>query len=218
VLDVDESSQQIDLSIRDINEHHRKVIDDENGGKEWEEEQKEEESIGIQNEDKYDDLVNIIGKAPSRDWIERYLDWMNKALEANNIHSDDDCFATTFSTGSYEGITLEGNARCIKIMPKDESIDVLMPRKIDKFEEITLNRSSNDRSYGVNTTELPNGKYYWLPTPEADSVLTDYEKDWIEATKVELSGPSSNRGGHENVIYRAVVEESSREALLNDAL
>ena len=198
VLDVDKSSQRIDLSVKNIKEH-------------------DSEGAEIQDEDKYNDLINIIEKAPSKDWIKTYLDWMDKAIEANNIRPDDDCFATTFSTGSYEGIILEGNARCIKIMPSDESIDILMPRKIDKFEEITLNRPNNDRSYGVNTTELPNGKYYWLPTPEADSVLTDYENDWIEATKVELSGPSSNRDGHENVIYRAIVEESSREAVLNDA-
>lgn len=238
VLDVDESSQQIDLSIKDLNEHQRKIIDDENAGKEGQKEQKEEDSeqdsedescstsgnnpvdknsINVQDEDGYNSLIDIIGKAPSRGWIEIYLDWMKKALEANSIRSTDECFATTFSTGSYKGITLGGNARCIKIMPSDESIDVLMPRKINEFEDITLNRPGNDRSYGVNTTELPNGKYYWLPTPEADSVLTEYEDDWIEATKVELSGPSSNRNTHENVIYRAIVEESSRKAVLNDA-
>ncbi len=175
------------------------------------------ESPDITDENEYKTLVNILQKSPSRRWANRYLDWMKKPLDANDIRPGDESFATTLSTGQYEGIKLEGNARCIKIMPNDKSVDVLMPRQVSYFEEITLNDPSNDRSYGVNTTELPNGKYYWLNAPLNGFILAEYEDEWLEASKVELTGPSSNRSGHEPVVFRAISNDADRRQVLDDA-
>jgi len=144
---------------------------------------------------------------------------MRKPLDAHGIHtSQDDRFAMTFSTGSYTGLNLLGNnTRCIKIMPSDGSVDVLMPKKIDTLEEVTLNDPNNDRSYGNRTSELPNGKYYWLNAPVDGFVLNEFEDAWLRAVDVELSGKSKNRSSHKHVIYRAVVDKDDREIVLDEA-
>lgn len=175
------------------------------------------ERSDITDENGYETLVNILQKSPSRQWANKYLDWMKKPLDANDIRPSDESFATTLSTGQYEGVILEGNARCIKIMPNDKSVDVLMPRQNSDLEEITLNDPTNDRSYGVNTTELPNGKYYWLNAPLNGFILAEYEDEWLEACKVELTGPSSNRPGHQPVVFRAINNDADRRQVLDEA-
>lgn len=56
------------------------------------------ESSDIRDEEGYNTLIELIGDAPSREWIEMYLDWMKKPLDAVGIHlSDDDRFAMTMS-------------------------------------------------------------------------------------------------------------------------
>jgi len=167
----------------------------------------------------YNKLISIIEEAPSRDWVDKYFDWFKKPLDAHGIHtSEDDRFAMTFSTGSYVGLNLLGNnARCIKIMPADKSVDVLMPKQFETLEEVTLNDPNKNRSYGNRTTELPEGKYYWLNAPVNGFVLSEFEDEWLRAVDVELNGKSKNRNSHENVIYRAVVDDDDRKIVLNDA-
>jgi hypothetical protein len=144
---------------------------------------------------------------------------MRKPLDAHGIHtSQDDRFAMTFSLASYTGINLLGNnTRCIKIMPSDGSVDVLMPKKIDTLEDMTLNDPNNDRSYGNRTSELPDGKYYWLNAPIDGFALNEFENEWLRAVDVELSGKSKNRNSHKHVIYRAVVDKDDREIVLDEA-
>lgn len=174
---------------------------------------------GITDEKGYNKLISIIEEAPSREWADKYLDWMKKPLDAHGIHtSRDDRFAMTFSTGSYTGLNLLGNnPRCIKIMPSDGSVDVLLPRKFELLEEETLNDPNNDRSYGNRTSELPDGKYYWLNAPVDGFVLDEFEDEWLSAVDVELSGKSKSRNSHEHVIYRAVVDNDDREIVLDEA-
>jgi len=173
----------------------------------------------ITNETGYNKLISIIEEAPNRDWVNKYFDWMNKPLDAHGIHtSEDDRFAMTFSTGSYVGLNLLGNgARCIKIMPADESVDVLMPKQFTILETVTLNDPNKDRGYGNRTSELSEGKYYWINAPVDGFVLSEFEDEWLRAADVELDGKSKNRDSHKHVIYRAVVDEDDREIVLNDA-
>jgi len=174
----------------------------------------------ITDQQGYGKLIDIIGEAPSRAWANKYLDWIKRPIDAKGIKSpENDCFSTTLNTGSYNGISLLGSTiRCIKIMPADESVDVIMPKKYDKLENNTLNSPRRDADYHGKTTKMPNGRKYWLEAPLDDFILEEFEEDWLKAAKIELNGNNNNNpSGHKKVVYQAVTDINARETVLDDA-
>jgi hypothetical protein len=174
----------------------------------------------ITEEDNYDKLVNIIAQSPSREWADKYLQWMEKPLESKGIYSSaNECFKITLTSGSpskqYAGITLLGSRiRCIKIIPPDQGVDVIVAGRIEKLEKETINSPDRDADYpGTH-----DGRKYYLNAPLDGFVLSEFEDEWLELTDIELSGKGTvSIGTHNRAAYRAITDEEDRKRVLADA-
>lgn len=157
-------------------------------------------------------LAEAIEHAPSKEWIETYLDWVAKLIDFTGLGESDERIATTVPTPRK--IAVNVNQRYVlTAYPKTSQIGLMLPGDSTAVEEL----SEYIGDFGQFSTPLDTDPYWFeFPTPIDRFISDTIEEDWKRAVRNELSRGerSSHRNAHNATVFRAAVDREYREKVL----
>lgn len=166
--------------------------------------------------DSHEDLVEVVEAAPSREWVDNYLDLGAELIEITGITPDDEQLVMSIRTDEKSLPISFGNRYCLKGYLEDEEVGVLLPHGSAAVDEL--------REKGVSTSQFSRGEnpphWYSFSAPSADDVAVgEYHEDWQQAVEAERErGYGRVRGdAHEPAVYHAATDAAYRRRVLTDA-
>lgn len=164
----------------------------------------------------HEDLVEVVEAAPSRAWIDTFLDLVAELIDITGVTPDDDQLVMSIRTDQKSLPISLGNRYCLKGYPKDEKLGVILPHGSAAVNEL--------HQKGVSTSQFSGEEnpphWYSFSAASADEVsLGDYHEDWKRALEAERErGYRRVRGdAHEPAVYHAATDTVYRRRLLDDA-
>jgi len=165
-------------------------------------------------------LVERVKFAPSREWIDGYLDLMKLLLEATGLTSDDPRLVTSMPQSKWS-LPVSINNRYVLAPWKQDDFGIgiiygpefeLMPHL--QAQAVSVWRFSPLRGEGIDTP-------FFIRFKDARSILESPEiKDgWLRAALREVARAKSSpyRKYHQPVVYEAAVNLDYRAAILEKA-
>ncbi|WP_144263716.1 zinc-binding metallopeptidase family protein [Haloglomus irregulare] len=166
--------------------------------------------------DSHDDLVEVVETAPSREWVDNFLDLVAELIEITGVTPDDEQLVMSIRTDQKSLPISLGNRYCLKGYLKDEKLGVILPHGSAAVDDL--------QEKGVDIGQFNGGEdpphWYSFSASSADDVtLGEYHEDWQRAVDAERErGHRRVRGdAHKPAVYRAATDSNYRRRLLNDA-
>jgi len=163
-----------------------------------------------------DEFVKVIKTAPSREWVESFLDMTAKLINITGVTEDDDQLVMSIRTDQKSLPISLGNRYCLKGYPADQKVGVILPHGSAAVDELREKACHTGQFNG----EADAPHWYKFPAASADDLrLGEYHEDWQQALKAERErGHRRVRGdAHEPVVYRAAINSAVRQQLIDDA-
>lgn len=162
-----------------------------------------------------DKFINVIQNAPSRKWINSYLDWAAKLIEYGGFDEFDERLVMSVRT-DQNSLPISINRRyCLKGYLDQEAVGAMLPRSSAGIEELKEDATYTTEFSGSASEADP--YYYKIPTSFDDFFLEEYEDDWKQAIQNERTRGerSPYRDSHNPVVYRAAVDREYRDEILD---
>lgn len=166
--------------------------------------------------DAHDDLVNVVETAPSREWVNNFLDMTAELIDITGVTEDDDQLVMSIRTEQNSLPISLGNRYCLKGYLAEKKIGVIFPdgsAGVNELEEEAL-------STGQFKGEENPPHWYSFSAASADDVeVGEYHDDWEQALRAERErGHGRTRGdAHRPAVYQAATDVAYRQRLLADA-
>lgn len=168
------------------------------------------------NEAAHRQLVETMGQAPSREWMDAYLDWVREVIQCTGLDESDERIATTVPSSSSRLPVNVNHRYVLSAFPKEGLVGIILPpdsSALDKLSEFI----SDFGSFSTNSDEDP----YWMEFPgdPHEFITDDIKQDWREIVREESNKGSRSeyRGYHNSAVYKAAVDEQYRKSVLNSA-
>jgi len=166
----------------------------------------------------YQELVQRVAHAPSRDWIDSYFDLVTEALDVTGLDNSSPQLAMTLPSSATK-LPVNINKRYVlTAYPKKGRIGYTLPRNAALPPE--LEEYKDDQIFGPlpgEDSEPP----IWMSVPgHPDQYLTGTIKEaWKRAARAEVTRMqrSTHRDQHQSVVYQAATDAEYRETVLDEA-
>lgn len=175
----------------------------------------EEPAIEVDGAD-HRQLVETVGQAPSREWMDAYLDWISDVIECTGLDESDERIATTVPSSSSRLPVNVNHRYVLAAFPKEQRIGMILPPDSSAVDELS-EFISDFGSFSTNSDEDP----YWFQFPgdPRDFITDDIMQDWREIVREESTRGSRSeyRHHHNPAAYKVAVDEQYRETVLDTA-
>jgi len=109
------------------------------------------------------DLIGVIKAAPSREWVDNFLNLVAELIEITEITADDEQLVMSIRTNQKSLPISLGNRYCLKGYLKDEKLGVILPHGSAAVDELQKKGSVQANSVGMRTRHI--GTHSQLPRP-----------------------------------------------------
>ena len=170
-------------------------------------------------DDSHNKLVEVVGKAPSREWIEEFFEYANELLSYEEIdhHKGDDRLVISVQS---DRIAITMNSRYVLVAFFDKERIGFIVRdgsgQIDEVIESAEGHYSFKELQGEDTKPPE-----WIEFSEVSEYLEDdsIRQNWLTTSSIEFdrwrASPSKN--SHEPLAQRMVMDTEYRENVLDEA-
>lgn len=161
-------------------------------------------------------LVDTVGEAPSRDWMDTYFDWVAEVIECTGVDESDERIATTVPK-SRSRLPVNVNHRYVlAAFPKQERIGIILPPDSNARDELAEFVSG----FGAFSTDSDEDPYWFeFPGDPCDFISEKIKREWRATVCEEGSRGSRSeyRTYHSPAVYRAAVDLRYRGTVLESA-
>lgn len=168
------------------------------------------------NRESHDDLVGVVKVAPSKQWVNNFLDMAADLIDITGVTEDDDQLVMSIRTDQKSLPISLGNRYCLKGYAADQKLGVILPHGSAAVDDLREKACDTGQ---FNGGEKPPHYYKFPATSIGEVVIDDYYEDWKRAVRAERErGHGRVRGdAHEPAVYQAAINPGYRQRLLDDA-
>lgn len=162
-------------------------------------------------------LVNVVEKAPSREWMDRYFDLMAELIEVAQVSRDDERLLASIKNDNTLNTSISQRI-CLKAYPTKEQVGAIMPHDsaaVEKYEQ-----ANGEKPYRYSGSDRPDPYFIEFSASSPDEFfILEYKDDWRHAIKKEAIRRYRRKrdDAHEPVVYKAATEPDYRQDILNKA-
>jgi hypothetical protein len=168
------------------------------------------------DETEHERLVERVGEAPSRDWMDMYFDWVAEVIKCTGVDESDERIATTIPKSSSKLPVNVNHRYVLAAFPKQERIGIILPPDSSARDELA-EFVSDFGAFSTHSDEDP----YWFEFPgDPHGFISDEIKQEWRATVSEEGSKGSRseyRTYHSPAVYNAAVSQEYRETVLESA-
>ena len=170
--------------------------------------------------DAHERLVELVAKAPSREWIEEYFSHLNDLLSHDQIdyREGDDRLVTSLRSDRV-AVTMNSRYVLVAFLNK-QRIGFLVrneSKQIDELIKDAEGRYSFDALPGEQDSETPD----WVEFEDASRRLANdsIRKNWLTASSIEFNrwSGSPSKNAHEPLVQEMAMNEEYRDEVLAEA-
>lgn len=172
------------------------------------------------NGDTHEKLVDVVSKAPSRDWIEGFFEHAEDLLSYDQIkhHEGDGRLVTSLRS---DRIAITMNSRYVLVaLFKKERIGFIVRKGSERIEKLAR-EAEVDYSFGTLPDEEEGESPSWVEFEDVSEHLADesIRQNWLTASSIEFDrwSGSPSKNSHEPLVQRMVMDESYRDDVLTEA-
>ncbi len=170
-------------------------------------------------DDSHDKLVDVVKKAPDRDWIEKFFEYANELLSYEEIdyHEGDDRLVISVQS---DRIAITMNSRYVLVAFFNKNRMGFIVREgsgqIDDLIESAEGHYSFKTLQGEDTKPPE-----WIEFSDVSDYLEgdSIRQNWLTASSIEFErwNASPSKNSHEPLAQRMVTDTEYRDEVLNEA-
>jgi len=169
--------------------------------------------------DSHNKLVEVVGEAPSREWVEEFFEHANELLSYEEIdhHKGDDRLVISVQS---DRIAITMNSRYVLVVFFDkERIGFIVRGESSQIDDLI---ESAEGHYSFKTLQGEDTKPpEWVEFSNVSGYLEDdsIRQNWLTASSIEFERWSASpyKKSHEPLARRMVTDTEYRDEVLNDA-
>lgn len=168
-------------------------------------------------------LIKAIQQAPSREWIEQYLDLVKGVIELAELDNDDPRLVLSLTSRKNLPVTINGRYVLSGFRQHKPLVGFIFPhdyKKLSELSERAFPPEFSSHQYRPSAGEIAEQAPYFfafegLPT---ELLTAEDEAAWKEAilTEAQRYQSSPYKKNHELLFYKIVVNIDYRTSLLNE--
>jgi len=167
----------------------------------------------------HDKLVEVVGKAPSREWIEKFFEYASELLSCEEIdhHEGDDRLVISVQS---DRIAITMNSRYVLVVFfNKERIGFTVREGSGRIDDLI---ESAEGHYSFKTLQGEDTKPpEWIEFSDVSDYLEDdsIRQNWLTASSIEFErwSKSPYNDSHEPLAQRMVTDTEYRDEVLNEA-
>lgn len=170
--------------------------------------------------DTHKKLVDVVSKAPNREWIERFFDHTEELLSYDQInhHERDDRLVMSLRS---DRIAVTMNSRYVLVaFFNKERIGFVVRKGSDQIEKL-IEDAEGHYSFDTLPDEEKGDSPDWVEFGDATEYLTDesIKQNWLTASSIEFDrwSGSPSKNAHEPLVQQMATDEEYRQDVLTEA-
>lgn len=176
------------------------------------------ETADVANEDAYRRLVERVGKAPGRNWIDQHFDLFEELLSVTGLTEDDPILVASIPKSSGIHITINNRYVLTIMRPTQSQTSFILSDDTDDLNELISQATKHERFTGTSDEPSP----HLLAFDNGLEQIADpsFRRGWFKAILDEVDNRAEKarwRSKHEPAVYRAAVDHDYRERILDEA-
>lgn len=168
----------------------------------------------------HEELVAVVSKAPSREWIESFFEYAQDLLSSDQIphHDGDDRLVTSLRSDRL-AVTMNSRYVLVAFLSK-QRIGFIVRTGSEQIERL-ITAAEGHYSFDTLPGEEPGDSPEWVEFEDVSAYLTDesIRQNWLTAASIEFDrwrgSPSKN--AHEPLVQRMATDDAYRDDVLTDA-
>lgn len=165
-------------------------------------------------------LVNVVSKAPSREWIEEFFEYAEELLSDEQIthHEGDDRLVTSLRS---DRLAITMNSRYVLVAFVNRPRIGFIVRKGSEQIEKVIEKAEGHYSFKTLSDEEEGESPDWVEFEDVSEYLSDesIRQNWLTASSIEFDrwSGSPSKNSHEPLVQRAITDEEYRDDVLVEA-
>lgn len=169
--------------------------------------------------DIHNKLVEVIGKSPSREWMEEFFEYAHELLSYEEIeyHENDDRLVTSVQS---DRIAVTMNSRYVLVAFLGKERMGFIVRGGSKQIDNLIKSAEGHYSFKTLQDEQEGESPDWVEFSNAEHLENDsIRQNWLTASSIELNrwNGSPSKNSHQQLVQRIVTDEEYRETVLDEA-
>ena len=170
--------------------------------------------------DTYGKLVEVVGQAPNREWMEEFLRYANKLLSYEEItHHEDDGRLVTSLQSDRLAITMNSRYVLVAFFNK-ERVGFIVRGGSTQIEDL-IESAEGYYSFKTLQDEHDGESPDWVEFSDASDYLSNnsIRQNWLTASSIEFDrwSGSPSKNAHEPLVQQMITDEKYRTEVLNEA-
>lgn len=172
----------------------------------------------VEDENVHRRLVERVGKAPSRDWINQHFDLFEELLAVTGLSEDDPILVASIPQSGGIHITINNRYVLTPMRTARSQASFILSDDTDGLDELISQATKYEPFSNANNEPAP----HLLTFDNGLEQITDpsFKRNWFKAILTEVENRAEKakwRNKHEPAVYRAAVDHDYRERVLNEA-
>ena len=176
------------------------------------------ETTDVASEGTHRRLIERVGKAQSRNWIDQHFDVFEELLSVTELAEDDPILVASIPKSGGIHITINNRYVLAMMRPTQSQTSFILSDDTDGLSELISQATKHERF--SDTSDEPSPHLLAFDNGLEQIADPSFRRGWLKAILNEVDNRAEKarwRSKHEPVVYRAAVNHDYRERVLNEA-